>query len=55
MARIFHGLSTPTFPVQHWAKCGFWGQYTAWDFDAIVETARIEIARLARREAEGDV
>jgi hypothetical protein len=37
VARIFHGLSTPTYPIQHWKKCGVWGQFTAWDFTSIVE------------------
>eukprot|EP00983_Pelagomonas_calceolata_P115290 1160179-Pelagomonas_calceolata.AAC.20 len=45
VARIFHGLSTPAFPVQQWAKCGFWGQFTAWDFSAIAEVARTELAK----------
>jgi len=51
VARIFHGLSTPAYPVQQWAKCGFWGQYTAWDFWAIVQVARLELARAARLQS----
>lgn len=51
VARIFHGLSTPAFPVQEWAKCGFWGQFTAWDFSSIAQVARIELAKAARQQA----
>ncbi|KAL6761906.1 P-loop containing nucleoside triphosphate hydrolase protein [Haematococcus lacustris] len=46
VARIFHGLATPAYPSDQWRKCGFWGQYTAWDFGYIAEVAGREIERL---------
>jgi ATP-dependent DNA helicase Q4 len=57
VARIFHGLATPAFPAQQWAKCGFWGHFTGWDFGAIEREARVQLAQFKRANAntEGTV
>eukprot|EP00884_Botryococcus_braunii_P022637 jgi/Botrbrau1/9057/Bobra.0376s0031.1 len=32
VARIFHGISSPAFPADRWASCGFWDRYNYTDF-----------------------
>lgn len=46
MARVFHGLATPAYPADQWAKCGFWGCGAGWDFTYVSRLAARELDRL---------
>ncbi|GAX75225.1 hypothetical protein CEUSTIGMA_g2669.t1 [Chlamydomonas eustigma] len=49
VARIFHGLATPSYPADQWRKCGFWGKFTKWDFLSLREVARTELQKFYTR------
>jgi len=35
VARIFHGIPSPKFPVFDWCKNSFWGKYVHVDFEKL--------------------
>jgi len=49
VARIFHGLATPSYPIDQWAKCGFWGKFTRIDFQVLASAAQIELLRFYKQ------
>ncbi|KAJ1943943.1 hypothetical protein EC988_006110 [Linderina pennispora] len=46
VARIFHGLSSPTCPAAQWSWCVEWGCMAHVDFDAIRQCAQTELIRI---------
>ncbi|KAK9050905.1 hypothetical protein SSX86_027530 [Deinandra increscens subsp. villosa] len=43
IARIMHGIPSPTFPSSTWSKTHFWGRYIQTNFDVIMEAAKAEL------------
>lgn len=48
LARILHGLASPAFPADRWAKCGVWGRYAGVDFAAVLTACQqvLDVKRL---------
>ena len=40
VARIFHGIGSPAFPVSSWRRCPQWGHNAEADFRHIMALAR---------------
>lgn len=43
IARIFHGLSSPGFPVTDWISNKFWGRHKEVDFNDMMKMATEEL------------
>ena len=43
VARIMHGLASPSYPAWAWAKNAMWARYPHVDFDALAKLATQEI------------
>ena len=39
IARVFHGLNSPTFPSNVWKKSSYWGEFVSVDFDLVKHLA----------------
>ena len=56
IARILHGVASPTFPTAQWSKCGFWQQYTNIDFAQVsVLGEHAASIRRQNKEAAGEM
>ncbi|KAK0574849.1 hypothetical protein LWI29_030071 [Acer saccharum] len=51
VARIMHGIGSPSYPSTIWSKTHFWGRYTQIDFQAVMEAARAELLNVVGKEA----
>ncbi|KAJ4790537.1 hypothetical protein LUZ62_041783 [Rhynchospora pubera] len=52
LARIMHGIPSPTFPSSTWARNYFWGRYVETDFQVVMEAARIELMNFIKKGTE---
>ncbi|KAM7484102.1 hypothetical protein LguiA_000111 [Lonicera macranthoides] len=43
VARIMHGIASPTFPSATWSRTHFWGRYMQTDFKVVMEAAKAEL------------
>ena len=55
IARIMHGLASPSYPADQWGKCGFWGKYARWDFLSLADLAKGELAKFYYLNGRGQV
>jgi hypothetical protein len=55
IARVMHGLASPSYPADQWGKCGFWGKYARWDFLSLAELAKGELAKFYYLKSRGQV
>ncbi|KAL4587013.1 hypothetical protein LXL04_011662 [Taraxacum kok-saghyz] len=51
IARIMHGIPSPTFPSSTWSKTHFWGRYIETNFDVLMEAAKAELMDSAGKSA----
>ncbi|KAF8107902.1 hypothetical protein N665_0116s0107 [Sinapis alba] len=51
IARIMHGVGSPSFPNSIWSKTHFWGRYMSVDFRVIMEAAQTELMNFVDRNA----
>eukprot|EP01117_Protostelium_nocturnum_P014679 TRINITY_DN5611_c0_g1_i1.p1 TRINITY_DN5611_c0_g1~~TRINITY_DN5611_c0_g1_i1.p1 ORF type:complete len:1130 (+),score=483.94 TRINITY_DN5611_c0_g1_i1:77-3466(+) len=52
IARIFHGLYSPAFPINVWGKNKAWNSHNEIDFDVLVGMARDEIVQLKEKGSD---
>ncbi|KAK4551881.1 hypothetical protein RGQ29_032243 [Quercus rubra] len=51
VARIMHGIASPSYPSMIWSKTHFWGRYTQIDFQVIMEAAKAELMNYVGKES----
>ncbi|CAB4294759.1 unnamed protein product [Prunus armeniaca] len=51
VARIMHGIASPSYPSTFWSKTHFWGRYTNIDFQVVIEAAKAELINFVRKDA----
>ncbi|XP_026397509.1 ATP-dependent DNA helicase Q-like 5 [Papaver somniferum] len=49
VARIMHGIGSPSFPSATWSKTHLWGRYAQVDFQVVMEAATAELMNFAGR------
>ncbi|CAH1417293.1 unnamed protein product [Lactuca virosa] len=51
IARIMHGIASPSFPSSTWSKTHFWGRYIETNFNVIMEAAKAQLIDSAGKSA----
>ncbi|KAL7607304.1 hypothetical protein Lser_V15G14619 [Lactuca serriola] len=51
IARIMHGIASPSFPSSTWSKTHFWGRYIETNFNVIMEAAKAQLIDAAGKSA----
>ncbi|XP_039124177.1 ATP-dependent DNA helicase Q-like 5 isoform X3 [Dioscorea cayenensis subsp. rotundata] len=49
IARIMHGIPSPSFPSATWSKCHFWERYSQIDFAVVMKAATSELMHFDRK------
>ncbi|XP_068327959.1 ATP-dependent DNA helicase Q-like 5 [Pyrus communis] len=51
VARIMHGIASPSYPSTFWSKTHFWGRYTSIDFQVVMDAAKAELVNFVGKNA----
>ncbi|XP_039006754.1 ATP-dependent DNA helicase Q-like 5 [Hibiscus syriacus] len=51
IARVMHGIGSPSYPSSTWSRTHFWGRYTQIDFKAVMNAAKAELMNFVGKDA----
>jgi hypothetical protein len=54
VARIFHGINSPKFPITVWGQNSFWGRYMYFPFKQLQELAQSIIDKDEEEDNDGN-